>query len=153
MYLFNIGPEVVNPTSDGAGNVPQPHLFLSLHAFLHLLLFVMVTCTCAHKLQTEMSLNSKSKQNFSLLYNELSLALLHVAECTEVSPMLEVREQSARLILSETFLLSEIFSPSWQQPSSSAFPGQSQQPSTASPPAGSPTGIWACRPPAAWVNG
>lgn len=147
MYLFNIGPEVVNPTSDGAGNVPQPHLFLSLHAFLHLLLFVMVTCTCAHKLQTEMSLNSNSKQNFSLLYNELSLALLHVAECTEV------REQSARLILSETFLLSEIFSPSWQQPSSSAFPGQSQQPSTASPPAGSPTGIWACRPPAAWVNG
>lgn len=69
MYLFDVGPEVVNPTGDGAGNVPQPHLLLSLLAFLHLLLFVMVTCTCAHKLQTEMTLNSKSNQNLSLLYN------------------------------------------------------------------------------------
>lgn len=55
MYLFNIGPEVVNPTGDGAGDVPQPHLFLPLLTFLHLLLFNMVTCTCAHKLQREIA--------------------------------------------------------------------------------------------------
>lgn len=80
MYLFNIGPEVVNPAGDGAGNVAQPHLLLLLLTFLHLLLFNMVTCTCAHELQSERLFYLKSKLNFSLLHIEQSLALDHVVK-------------------------------------------------------------------------
>lgn len=75
MYLFNIRPEIVNASCDGAGDVPQPHLLLFLLAFLHLLLFSMVTCTGAHKLQTKMKFNSKSKPA-----DELHLALIHLAK-------------------------------------------------------------------------
>ncbi len=85
MYLFNIGPEVVNPTGDGAGDVPQPHLLLPLLTLLHLLLFNMVTCTCAHKLQRERLLNLKLKLNFSLLHTECSLGLEHVVKYIEVT--------------------------------------------------------------------